>query len=153
VPEVSFTVLGTAAPQGSKRHVGNGVMIESSKRVKPWRQDVQAAAEKALLASVPYVSLWDGPLGVEIEFWFARPKGHYRTGKNAHILRDAAPLHPSVRPDIDKTTRAVLDALKTAGALQDDAQVTDLHAVKRYCRRGQPPGARITIREIWEQEP
>jgi crossover junction endodeoxyribonuclease RusA len=153
VGEVSFTVHGVPAPQGSKRHVGNGVMVESSKRVKPWRQDVQAAAEKALLDRMPYLTLWDGPAEVEIVFWFARPKGHYRTGKNAHILRESAPQHPNVRPDIDKTTRAVLDALKTAGALKDDAQVTDLHAVKRYCRRGQQPGATVTIREIWEQEP
>jgi Holliday junction resolvase RusA-like endonuclease len=153
VGEIRFTVLGTPAPQGSKRHVGNGVMVESSKRVKPWRQDVQAAAETALLDEMPYLTLWDGPVEVEIEFRFARPKGHYRTGKNAHILRDSAPDHPAVRPDIDKTSRAVLDALKTAGALKDDAQVTDLHAVKRYCRRGQLPGALITVREIWEQEP
>jgi Holliday junction resolvase RusA-like endonuclease len=153
VGEICFTVHGVPAPQGSKRHVGNGVMVESSKRVKPWRQDVQAAAEEALLGSVPYLTLWDGPVAVEITFRFARPKGHYRTGRNAHILREAAPQHPNVRPDIDKTTRAVLDALKTAGALKDDAQVTDLHAVKRYCRRDQILGAIITIREIWEQEP
>jgi hypothetical protein len=30
----SFTVSGIAAPQGSKRHVGNGVMLESSDRVR-----------------------------------------------------------------------------------------------------------------------
>ena len=40
----SLTVYGVAAPQGSKRHVGNGVMIESSNRVRPWRQDVRFAA-------------------------------------------------------------------------------------------------------------
>jgi len=40
----SFTVWGIAAPQGSKRHVGNGVMLESSDRVRPWRQDVRFAA-------------------------------------------------------------------------------------------------------------
>jgi crossover junction endodeoxyribonuclease RusA len=153
VAEVSFTVHGTPAPQGSKKHVGNGVMVESSKAVKPWRQDVAAAAEAAMCGNWATLGLWDGAVGVDIEFWFARPKGHYRTGKNAHILRDSAPLHPSVRPDVDKTTRAVLDALKTAGAIKDDARVTDLHAVKRYCRRDQVPGATVTIREIWETEP
>ena len=40
----SVIVYGTAAPQGSKRHVGNGVMLESSKRLRPWRQDVRFAA-------------------------------------------------------------------------------------------------------------
>ena len=41
---VTFVVQSKAAPQGSKRHVGNGVMIESSKRVKPFRQDVRFTA-------------------------------------------------------------------------------------------------------------
>lgn len=31
-----FSVLGLPAPQGSKTHVGEGRMVESSKRVKPW---------------------------------------------------------------------------------------------------------------------
>lgn len=147
--EISFSVLGTPAPQGSKRHVGNGVMVESSKRVKPWRQDVAAAAEEALTGLFPF----SGAVGVEIEFRFGRAKGHYGTGRNADVLKPSAPHHHAVRPDVDKMTRAVLDALKTAGAYKDDAQVTDLHATKIYCRRGQLPGALITIREIWEQEP
>jgi crossover junction endodeoxyribonuclease RusA len=157
VTEVVITVTGTPAPQGSKRGfvVGNrAVIVDDNKpRLRDWRADVKDAAEKALAARYPYISMWDGAVGVEIQFLFARPKGHYRTGKNAHILRETAPLHPAVRPDIDKTTRAVLDALKAAGALKDDARVTDLHAVKRYAPRGQAPGAHITIREIWEQEP
>jgi crossover junction endodeoxyribonuclease RusA len=153
VAEVSFTVHGVPAPQGSKRHVGNGVMVESSKAVKPWRQDVAAAAEAAMCGHWASLGLWDGAVGVEIVFWFARPKGHYRTGKNAHLLRESAPLHPQVKPDVDKTARAILDAIKTAGAIRDDARVTDLYAVKRYCRRDQLPGADITIREIWETEP
>src|SRR3546814_14230461 len=42
---VTLTVHGSPAPQCSKRHVGRGRMIESSQKVKPWRQDVQAATE------------------------------------------------------------------------------------------------------------
>ena len=38
-----FSVLGLPAPQGSKTHIGNGRMVESSKRVKPWRRQVAAA--------------------------------------------------------------------------------------------------------------
>ena len=34
---ITLTVRGLPAPQGSKRHIGRGVMVESSKRVKPWR--------------------------------------------------------------------------------------------------------------------
>lgn len=33
---IGFHVIGLPAPQGSKKHVGHGVMVESSKKVKPW---------------------------------------------------------------------------------------------------------------------
>jgi hypothetical protein len=35
--ELPFTVYGVPRPQGSKRHVGNGRMVESSPRVAEWR--------------------------------------------------------------------------------------------------------------------
>ena len=35
---IEIKVIGLPAPQGSKRHVGHGVMIESSNNVKPWRE-------------------------------------------------------------------------------------------------------------------
>jgi len=42
---VTFRVEGMApAPQGSKTHVGKGVMIESCRNVKPWRELVAQAA-------------------------------------------------------------------------------------------------------------
>ena len=41
---VEFEVVGLPAAQGSKRHVGNGVMVESSKALKPWRSAVAEAA-------------------------------------------------------------------------------------------------------------
>ena len=43
-PVITIRVYGTPAPQGSKRHVGRGVMVESSKKVKPWREAVKQAA-------------------------------------------------------------------------------------------------------------
>ena len=44
---IEFFVEGIPASQGSKRHVGRGILIESSKRVKPWRSDVRIAAQEA----------------------------------------------------------------------------------------------------------
>ena len=41
-----FAVLGLPAPQGSKRHVGEGRMVESSKRVKPWRRHERRGGER-----------------------------------------------------------------------------------------------------------
>jgi len=125
----SFTVYGTAAPQGSKRHVGNGVMLESSDRVRPWRQDVRFAA----LEKRP--PEWDmtKPMRLDLVFWFARPASHYGTKNGITYIKSNAPAQPvSARlGDIDKLSRAVLDAL-TGVAYLDDRQVIRLEARKAY---------------------
>lgn len=122
-PAITVTVYGLPGPQGSKRHVGNGVMVESSAKVKPWRQDVKYAALGAT-AAVPGWSLLDGPLAVSMVFTFARNKGHYRTGRNAHLLRDSAPARPAVYPDLSKIVRSTEDAL-TGVIWWDDARVVE----------------------------
>jgi crossover junction endodeoxyribonuclease RusA len=136
-----ITVRGTPAPQGSKRHVGKGRMVEMSKAVGPWREAVRAETQRAMNGDKPI----DGPVLVIIRFYLARPRGHYRTGRNAHLLKDSAPMFPVGRPDIDKLARAVLDGITTGGAWLDDAQAVHLDAVKLY---GQP-GCIIEISELW----
>jgi Holliday junction resolvase RusA-like endonuclease len=121
-PAITITAVGLPAPQGSKSHVGNGVMIESSKKVKPWRQDVKHAALDIAEAR-DWVTL-DGPLAVSMVFTFARPKSHYRTGRNAHLLRDAAPSRPHGMPDLSKIVRSTEDAL-TGVVWKDDARVVE----------------------------
>lgn len=154
---LSFTVNGTPGAQGSKRHVGHGVMVESSKKVKPWRSDVKAAAEAAHLAS----DEWDratGAVGVQITFRFARPKSHYRTGRNAHILRDDAPVYVTSRGagDGDKLQRSTFDALTAAGVIADDSLIVAIHAFKVYAASHEVPGADVelyTVRNIGARAP
>lgn len=125
---VQIRVLGRPAPQGSKRAFvyrpkGGGpvkaAVIESSHdRVKSWRQAVLEAASA--------VKAWPklaGPLEVSMVFVMSRPKGHYRTGRNAHLLRDSAPAYPDGKPDLSKLCRSTEDALTDAGIWGDDAQV------------------------------
>ena len=139
---ISFRVVGIPAPQGSKRHVGNGRMVESSKKVGPWRESVKAAA---LVAMDQYDALpLMGPLKVAIEFALCRPKGHYRSGKNAHLVKENAPYFQSSKPDLDKLVRSTLDALTEASVWIDDAQVVELVASKHF---DQWQGAVITISE------
>ena len=140
---LTFSVYGTPAPQGSKRHVGNGIMIESSKRVKPWRQDVKYAALEAMGGDDPP----SGPLWVNVTFYLTRPKSHFRTGKNAHLLRDGAPEYPAHRPDLDKLLRSTLDAMGEAGVWADDAQVVGVWAAKLYAAKDRPPGASVAVVE------
>ena len=142
----SVIVYGVAAPQGSKRHVGNGVMLESSDRVRPWRQDVRFAALEKRPPD------WDmtTPMRLYLSFWFARPASHYGTKNGISHLKVSAPVQPvSARlGDIDKLSRAVLDAL-TGVAYLDDRQVVEVLARKSYLlQQDAAPYTRISIHHV-----
>lgn len=129
-----FYVRGLPAPQGSKRGFVRGaraVLVESSAKVRPWREAVVAAAVAALEAGV--TSYPRGvPLMVSLRFHVPRPKSHYGTGRNATRLKPTAPAFPTTMPDLDKLVRSTLDALTTAGMYRDDSQVTKAQVAKRY---------------------
>jgi Holliday junction resolvase RusA-like endonuclease len=118
---VTITVWGVPGPQGSKNHMGHGVMVESSKKVKPWREDVKTAA--LAVVGDGWVPL-DGPLAVSMVFSFVRPRSHFRTGRNAALLRDAAPGRPAGRPDLSKIVRSTEDAL-TGVVWVDNARIVE----------------------------
>lgn len=139
-------VYGLPAPQGSKRHVGKGVMVESSAKVKPWREAVKAAALEVRGDRTPLVC----PLSVAMTFTFVRPRGHYRSGRNAHLLGTRAPIAPATVPDLSKLLRSTEDALTDAGIWRDDALVAEyLRAAKVWANEGleslDVPGAVIRI--------
>lgn len=129
-------VYGSPAPQGSKRHVGGGRMIESSKNVTPWREAVKAA----VLAQRGVGPILVGPLLVTVEFALAKPKS---AAKNAR---------PAKRPDIDKLLRSTFDALGDAGVWRDDSQVIGVEAIKTYAGDDPTgllaPGARICVEAV-----
>lgn len=137
-------VAGTPAPQGSKRYVGRGRMIEMSKAAGPWREAVRAETQRVMSATGEVTAV-AGPVTVSLVLLLPRPAGHYGTGRNAAVVRPGAPSYPAGRPDIDKLIRAVLDGLTAAGAWNDDSQVVSLAAAKQYVSPGQPPGCVITI--------
>lgn len=144
-----IVVYGQPAPQGSKRYLGNGVMIESSKKVKPWRTDVKNAAETAL-TDARIAEPIGGPITARIIFSLPRPRSHYRTGRNAHLLRDQAPPRPASIPDLSKLIRSTEDALTAAGVWADDARLVELaRAAKVWCSEDPEaldrPGALIVI--------
>jgi crossover junction endodeoxyribonuclease RusA len=142
---VIIDVRGLPAPQGSKRHVGGGRMIEQSKAVGPWREAVRAETQHAMARE--HWRTLTGPVQVALTFRMTRPKGHYRTGRNATLLRDGAPGRPAGKPDLDKLARAVLDGLTAGGAWKDDSQVVVLVAEKLYAAG---PGCRIIVTDLEE---
>jgi crossover junction endodeoxyribonuclease RusA len=123
-----FAVFGVPAPQGSKRHIGNGRMIEASKYLPAWRKAIETECQ----------SLFEEPMdgALEVELWFYLPKP-------SSVSRE----YPTVMPDTDKLVRGVLDGLTKGAAIVDDKLVVDLHAYKRYSVDGWT-GVHITITQI-----
>jgi Holliday junction resolvase RusA-like endonuclease len=118
-PELRVEVVGLPAPQGSKRHVGRGILVESSKNVAPWRDSVAYATREAMRAA-SWVTL-DEPCAVAIDFYLPRPASAPKSR-----------TEPDRKPDIDKLIRSTLDALTTAGAIADDARIVNIGAGKHY---------------------
>lgn len=139
---LSFWVPGDPAVQGSKRAfvlpgTRRAVLVDASKKTKPWRALVSLSAQQAL-AGRPWQL--DGAFRVELSFNFQRPKSHY--GKNG-IKADAPEFH-TTRLDLDKLCRAVFDA--GSGILwRDDRLIYVLHAERAY---GETPGVRIEVERV-----
>lgn len=113
-----FDVDGIPVAQGSMSAFvrGNHAIVtdQKAKVLKPWRQQVSAMAAAAYEGSQ-----LEGAVVVALEFRLVRP----RTVKRER---------PSVKPDVDKLSRSILDSLKDAGVIGDDSQVTKLVAEKVY---------------------
>lgn len=129
---IEFSVTGVPQPRGSKKAMpnragGRPLMVDDNPRSKPWMATVASEAALAMKGR----PLFGGPLKLSAVFWFPRPKSHYRTGKNAHIRRDDAPMVHSNKPDCDKLIRAVGDAM-TGVVYRDDSQLAALDVQKRY---------------------
>ena len=144
---LKFVIYGIARPQGSKRALGNGRMIEASPYIKAWRSDIAEAAHNALKQH----GSWDPFLNYNAWFVavFPRPRSHYGTGKNSNVLKPSAPTYPTSRatPDCDKAARALLDGLTGQHLLwTDDSQVTSLSIAKRYAELNEPPCVFCTIK-------
>jgi crossover junction endodeoxyribonuclease RusA len=138
-------VLGYPAPQGSKRHVGRGILVEASKLVTPWREAVVSECQRHEVASAMIAD----PLEVFIAFYFPRPAGHLKASGE---VKASAPVYPTRRSvgDIDKLVRSTLDGLVQAATITDDSIVVTLTARKRYATIANPRGAVIRITPIGE---
>lgn len=114
----SFYVEGEPAPQGSKNgFVKNGrvVMVEASKKVRPWRDAVTKQTQLAMRNR----DMITTPVELTLVFHLPRPKT---------VLRG----FPSVKPDLDKLIRSTFDGLTSGGLYKDDALVIAVTATKTY---------------------
>lgn len=142
---IRIVVYGSPAPQGSKSFKGmaksgRAILAESSKKVRPWRQDVKAAAEQ--VRTQLGLALLDEPLRVWMTFTLPKPLS---APKRRVVF-------PSKLPDLSKLVRSTEDALTDAGLWRDDARVIECAAAKRYPGEGRDaldaPGCVIEIERV-----
>jgi Holliday junction resolvase RusA-like endonuclease len=132
VSTLQFAVEGLPQPQGSIT-VYNGHPTSANKHLKPWRAAVVAKAWDAVANSGWPTT--EGP--VEVSLAFVLPRGKT-------VRRE----FPTVRPDIDKLARALLDAMTTAAVYRDDSQVIGLFVTKHYAQESQPCGVEVAVETL-----
>jgi Holliday junction resolvase RusA-like endonuclease len=84
-----------------------------------------------------------GPVHVDVELVFARPKAHYGTGRNSELLKPSAPEVMSTGLDLDKGLRLIGDSLVLSGVIVDDRQIFRWAAVKSW------GGSDVTRIAVW----
>ena len=128
---IRFQVRGLPVPQGSTRawvlH-GKPVITSSAKGLNTWRRLVADVAQ-----DYAPTEPWEGPVGIELHFGIPKPKSAPKKKR----------VWPDKRPDLDKLTRAVLDAL-TYVVFADDSQVVELQASKDYGA----PGVAVEVHRV-----
>jgi crossover junction endodeoxyribonuclease RusA len=119
---VHISVPHRASPQGSKRHVGGGRLLEmAGDALKAYRAALGWEARRQMKDR----ELITDPVGVSATFVFKRPKAHStKAGLRANAPRCC---YPAKRGDVDKLLRSSLDAL-TGTVYVDDAQVVTVNA-------------------------
>ena len=152
---MKITAYGKPVTQGSKIRTRWAMRDANGDTLAPWRDNVRAAAigvmrRKNSSGLIVVDSFGTSPVHVVLTFTFARPASHFGTGRNVAMVKPSALPHPSSHAigDIDKLTRACLDALTDAGIWADDSQVVGLVARKVWL--GSPiamdrPGVVINI--------
>lgn len=144
---LAFTVPGKPIPQGSVRSLGKGrpSVHGNADRLLPWRDLCITIAQQQMRAS-GWRRITEAVI-VSVNFCYERPLSHYRKDGT---VKPTAPRYPISRAsaDIDKTCRALLDALTVAGVLADDSQVVGLHAGKHWAAPGDGPFTRAWVRPI-----
>ena len=122
---ISFTILGK--PKALKRHrpsARGGYYDPSSKDKRDiWLQIAKHCPKKPLT----------GEIDLKLIFYMPRPKGHYRTGKYSHLLKEKCKdmVYVKCKPDLDNLCKFYMD-LMNKGFYVDDSQICWLQAVKKY---------------------
>ena len=135
---IRIEVLGTPVPEGSTKAIPYkskdgatkvAIMHNKSSELMDWRYRI---AKEYRENGGTYTEQYG--IDIHVEFFFTRPKS---------VKAEKRP-NMTVKPDVDKLLRAVMDAL-TGVAYKDDSQVVSVTAVKRYGKENDVDCACITV--------
>lgn len=131
---LTIVVHGRPAPQGSKKYAGHrrnaasgrisAVLVEQSKRVKPWRALVTAATADAIAHSGSTHTPLDGPLEADIVFTVLKPASAPKRRRTWPTTRHSG--------DLDKLLRSTFDGIADAAAVVDDSRIIAVTARKTF---------------------
>lgn len=141
ITPIEFWVAGEPKGQPRARAFamkGKGVRMYDPGTAEGWKGLVALAA-KSVLPATPL----DGPLRVDLTFFFPRPKSHYRSNGQ---LKPGSPKWHTKKPDRDNSDKAVLDAMTAMRFWVDDCLACDGRIRKLY-DDGRGPGVHIRITE------
>lgn len=149
---ISFTVYGRPQQKGSKQAFVNrrkdgstfAGLKDTNDKAKPWQGEIRAAAGEAYKGI-----LLDGPLLLSAVFYFARPEGHYGTGRNAGTLKGSAPHFKTTAPDLDKLLRTLKDGLEGI-IYKNDAQVSKYGELEKVFTESQER-VEVTIEPLTQE--
>ena len=74
------------------------------------------------------------PIKCVLTFYCKRPKNHYKSGKNSHILKDTSPKYNINNKDLDNMVKFVLDALNDK-LYTDDSLIFEINCSKMYSEK------------------
>ena len=113
--------------------------MDDNKKSKSWMQAVRETVGTERIGQARL----SGPVQLTVDFYFARPKGHFRTNGT---LTPRAPVYHAQSPDLDKLCRAIGDAL-TGVLLDDDKQIVRLVAERHWTMGAERAKVTVTTLE------
>lgn len=139
---IHIVVLGEPKSQKRHRHVRfkNMNFSRTYDPSQPDKKDFLSIIQDRAPAQ-PF----DCPIHVDLLFYFSRPKSHFRSGKNAHLLKESAPKWHTSKPDVDNLFKFVTDAM-TKVYWRDDSLICSSSVMKLYDEK--MPRTEIIIRPL-----
>lgn len=124
-PELWLEIPGPPVPWAPKRtNQKTGNRFIPSRQEEATGRVIRVAKELLDGGVVPFTV--GVPLTIAATFHCKRPKGHWGTGRNDHVLKPQfAGARPTGKPDLSNLLKLVEDGMVLAGLLPDDDQVVE----------------------------